>query len=162
MLGRDEGLAARLAAQLDTWPFNTAMAPEAPIDALQHLLRHVEGWEKDMEGQPSQYGIAFADSIRAVLAGHLLDPSEGTPVIGDKARLQTVDYVGALQELDLVFRQESPGDTELAFVEVETPNGYSVALGTWRKDEDGWHRLRIRVPVTDLDENSRDVVRTHG
>lgn len=79
----------------------------------------------------------------------------------DQQSAETVDYVGALQDLDIVLAPRDEDATQ-DFVEIETPNGYSVAVGTWRQDEDGGSRLRIRVPFTDLTKDSQQRAQRHG
>lgn len=80
----------------------------------------------------------------------------------DQQSAETVDYTGPLQEVDIVLmpEPEGPGET---FAEIETPNGYSVNVGTRTVDPaTGYSRIRIRVPVVDIDEPSRERIRRHG
>lgn len=81
--------------------------------------------------------------------------------LGGQQRAETVDYVGQLQDVDFVLTPPAEDATQV-FVDIETPNGYSVAVGTWHPDKDGGSRLRIRVPMTDLTEDSQRRARRHG
>lgn len=75
---------------------------------------------------------------------------------------ETVDYVGALQELDIVLAPSEQNGGEW-FVDIETPNGYSIDVGTrTMSPESGDSRIRIRVPFTDLTEESQRRVQRHG
>lgn len=75
---------------------------------------------------------------------------------------ETVDYVGALQELDIVLAPSEQNAGEW-FVDIETPNGYSVEVGTrTTSSESGDSKIRIRVPFADLTEDSQRRVQNHG
>lgn len=73
------------------------------------------------------------------------------------------EYTGPLQEIAIVFAPEADGPG-MVFVEIESPNGYSIEVGTWEDhepgaDNDGWKKIKLRVPMDELSEKSRELVR---
>lgn len=89
-------------------------------------------------------------------------PSLPSETSGSQQSAETVDYVGPLQDLDIVLTPSEQNGGEW-FVDIETPNGYSVEVGTRTTDPaSGDSKIRIRVPFADLPEESQRCVQRHG